>query len=283
MRKFDQTVAALFVLVLSSYAALAYAAAPAVPSPTTPAPVDASATPAAPTQPTAGPRPRHKPDPKDEPYSPNRPVTPAAPVTTVGAGAPMATAKAMAKPFPRLKPAIRVAAATPAPSSMKVLPRAKPPIKSAALATPPISPVPAAVSPSAPAQTPLPVAPTAAGASTCGDACNEILFRTLGDCLWVQNANPKPVAFAAQVGGRTVSLALAGADAAKADAHKPFEPKEGVPSPIGEGAYHTRISDPFSPSAPGIAVYRARIGTCVKSRTEVTSFTASFVRPQGGK
>ena len=120
-------------------------------------------------------------------------------------------------------------------------------------------------------------------ANACGDACNDILFRTLGDCLWVQNSNPKPVAFAAQVGGRTITLALAGANAAKADAHKPFEPKEGVPSPIGEAAYHTRISDPFSPSALGIAVYRARLGTCVKSRTEVTSFTASFVKAPGSK
>ena len=79
-----------------------------------------------------------------------------------------------------------------------------------------------------------------------------------------------------------VSLTLAGADAAKADAHKPFEPKEGMASPVGEGAYHTRISDPFSPSAPGIAVYRARLGTeanCVKDRKDVTSFTASFATP----
>jgi hypothetical protein len=98
----------------------------------------------------------------------------------------------------------------------------------------------------------------------------------------VQNANPRPVTFSAQVSGRTITLSLAGADAAKADAHKPFELKEGTPSPIGEAAYHTRISDPFSPNAPGIAVYRARIGpptACAKSRTEVTSFTASFARP----
>lgn len=74
-------------------------------------------------------------------------------------------------------------------------------------------------------------------------------------------------------------LSLAGANAGKADAHKPFEPKEGYASAVGEDAYHTRISDPFSPSAPGIAVYRARLGanaSCVKSRTEVTSFTATF-------
>jgi hypothetical protein len=88
--------------------------------------------------------------------------------------------------------------------------------------------------------------------------------------------------FSAQVAGRTITLALAGADAGKADAHKPFEPKEGVPSPVGEAAYHTRISDPFSPSAPGIAVYRARLGpatACVKNRTEVTTFNASFAKP----
>lgn len=81
-------------------------------------------------------------------------------------------------------------------------------------------------------------------------------------------------------------LALAGADAAKADAHKPFEPKEGTPSPIGEGAYHTRISDPFAPNSPGIAVYRARLGSasaCVKTRDEVTSFTASFTKTSASK
>ena len=98
----------------------------------------------------------------------------------------------------------------------------------------------------------------------------------------MQNANPHPVTFTAQAGGRTITLALAGADAGKADAHKPFEPKEGTPSPIGEGAYHTRISDPFAPNSPGIAVYRARLGPangCVKAREEVTGYTAMYARP----
>jgi hypothetical protein len=124
--------------------------------------------------------------------------------------------------------------------------------------------------------------PTATPAvSGCGDACNEVIFRIIGNCLYVQNANPHALTFVAQAGGRTITLALAGADAAKADAHKPFESKEGTPSAVGEGAYHTRISDPFSPNSPGIAVYRARLGTaeaCVKTRTELTSYAASFVK-----
>lgn len=109
-----------------------------------------------------------------------------------------------------------------------------------------------------------------------------MIFRSIGDCLWVQNANPHAVTFVAQASGRTITLALAGADAGKADAHKPFEPTEGTPSPVGEGAYHTRISDPFSPNSPGIAVYRARIGpagACVKTREEVINYSASFVSP----
>jgi hypothetical protein len=131
--------------------------------------------------------------------------------------------------------------------------------------------------------TPAATAPAAAvPAGSCGDACNEVIFRSIGDCLWVQNANPHAVTFVAQAQGRTITLALAGADAGKADAHKPFEPAEGTPSPIGEGAYHTRISDPFSPNSPGIAVYRARIGpanACVKTREEVLNYSASFVNP----
>lgn len=129
---------------------------------------------------------------------------------------------------------------------------------------------------------PTPAASTPLDAGACGDACNEVIFRSIGECLWVQNANPHAVTFVALARGRKITISLAGADAGKADAHKPFEPAEGTPSPVGEGAYHTRISDPFSPNSPGIAVYRARIGTaneCVKTREEVISFTASFVSP----
>lgn len=137
------------------------------------------------------------------------------------------------------------------------------------------------VTPTAPVA-PSPAATSPLDAQACGDACNEVIFRAIGDCLWVQNANPHAVTFTAQAQGRKITLALAGADAGKADAHKPFEPAEGTPSAVGEGAYHTRISDPFSPNSPGIAVYRARIGPaneCVKTREEVISYSASFVNP----
>lgn len=315
VRKFDRTVAAL--VLLASVAPVAFAAPPAASPPSTSsqqaAPTDTSAVAPIPGPPKL-PFPRRKPDPLDEPYSPAAAAGPQLAVSAAPAAAsaikPFPHVKPMTAvatiPLPRSKPApatlamastpptqpttAPVTSAPPAvphvkPISAKPFPRPKPDL------TPAIAMVPAASSVSPPSAAPALVpaaaatapAPAAPDANACGEACNEILFRTLDNCLWVQNANPKPVMFAAQVDGRTISLALAGADAAKADAHKPFEPKEGVPSPIGEGAYHTRISDPFSPSAPGIAVYRARLGNCVKSRTEVTSFTASFAKPSAGK
>ena len=276
----DRSLVLILAAVLSSTAAIAAPSAPiaaaTAPAPAAPAATDATA-PAAQLPPT----PRHKPDPKDEAYSPNAPILASAPSSVAATN--MLTASS-AKAFPKWKPAMAVASGP--------FPRAKPE-QQVALATPPspAAPPPAApVAPAAPATPPppamttspaAPATPAAADAGTCGDACNEVIFRSIGNCLWVQNANPHAVTFTARAGTRTITLALAGADAGKADAHKPFEPKEGTPSPIGEGAYHTRISDPFSPNSPGIAVYRARLGpadACVKAREEVTGYTASFTK-----
>ena len=314
MRKLCSKVATFVVLALSSGVAIAAGTAPPAPTASaTAAPADASAQPA---QPPGPPLPRHKPDPKDEPFDPHAPIAPLA-----SAAAPAAPAKVAALPIPRAKPATPTLVAL----STKPVPRPKPALVPAAVVahaaqaavpvaapltapvtTPPvakpkivalskpfprpkptIAPV-AVVAPTAPvvevAAPVVPATPQVAGA--CGDACNEILFKTIGDCLWVQNANPRAVTFAAQVAGRPVVLALAGADAAKADAHLALEPKDGAPPAKDEAAYQTRISDPFSPSAPGIAVYRARVGpasTCAKSRTDLTSFTASFVKPTGSR
>jgi hypothetical protein len=234
--------------------------------------------------------PRHKPDPRDEAYSPNGPIivssgsSPAAAMTTASmtmkAFPKPKPALAMASgPFPRAKPASSTAAVAAAAPAVQAAP--PPPVAAVpaapAMATAPTAPVPAA----APAS-----APESSSAGTCGDACNEVIFRSIGNCLYVQNANPHSVTFIAHTNTRTITLALAGADAGKADAHKPFEAKEGTPSAIGEDAYHTRISDPFSPSAPGIAVYRARLGSadaCVKTREEITSYSASFARTSAAK
>ena len=305
MRKFDRAVVA-FALVAFA-APLTMAAPAASPQPPAPADTSAAAPAAVPAPSPAAPKlpfPRPKPDPLDEAFSPKAAAAAAASptVNAVAAAKPLPRAKPLTAvatiPMPRSKPARTTLAMTDTPATAvqaaTAAPLVAPPSKPRLGSKPMPRPKPEAVVPATPAApvaaptaAPAVVAPTAVSApapgdaQACGDACNEILFRTLGDCLWVQNANPRPVSFAAQVGGRTIALPLAGADAGKADAHKPFEPKEGVPSPIGEAAYHTRISDPFSPSAPGIAVYRARLGSasgCVKSRTDITSFSASFVK-----
>lgn len=276
----DRSAAIVLTIALASASAIA---APPEPAPVAAADTASAAPDAAVTQPTdvpAPPNPRHKPDPKDEAYSPNAPIV-------VPVASPMTTAATTTAPkaLPRPKPALAAFAGP--------FPRAKPGAAAAApVATAPASvtpePSPALTTPAAPAPTPAaaPSAPESADPHACGDACNEVIFRSIGNCLWVQNANPHGVTFTAHAGTRTITLALAGADSAKADAHKPFEPKEGTPSPVGEGAYHTRISDPFSPNSPGIAVYRARLGSaeaCVKAREEITSFTASFTRTSASK
>ena len=50
-----------------------------------------------------------------------------------------------------------------------------------------------------------------AGASPCGEACGDILFKVVDSCIWVQNQNPKPIMFQATIAGQMLVLALEGA------------------------------------------------------------------------
>jgi hypothetical protein len=113
--------------------------------------------------------------------------------------------------------------------------------------------------------------PTAA----CGEACPPILFKVIDNCLWVMNLNPRPVAFEAEIAGKHTTLALEAADGDKADAHA------AVASVKDLAALHMRLKDPFQSAGSGIPVYRARLGSpgsCVKSRAEISTFTAAYVK-----
>jgi hypothetical protein len=111
----------------------------------------------------------------------------------------------------------------------------------------------------------------AAGANPCGNACSEILFTRLDECIWVQSQNPKPILFQATVAGHMVVLSLEGANAAKAQAStKP---------PEGAASYHTRLRDPFVSTSDGIPVFRARLGekgACAADRTQISQFVAVY-------
>lgn len=169
---------------------------------------------------------------------------------------------------PRPKPAM--AAAQPVANASVTVPRQKP-----------ASPVMPRAKPEAPVQTtlaqpaaPLPPAQPAAAlvqdpANPCGDACAEILFKVVDECLWVQSQNPKSITFQATIKGRMMVLALDGADGKKAD---------GQPPAKNATAHHARQPDPFQSSSPGIPVYRARLGTCVKDRSEISHFVAVYTR-----
>jgi hypothetical protein len=177
-------------------------------------------------------------------------------------------------PMPRAKPA--------APPAYPPAPRAKPEVVEVAMAAPP-APAPVA----APAA-PVPVAPPAAIQPTtaaeaeakmptaaCGEACPPILFKVIDNCLWVMNLNPRAVAFEADIGGKHTKLALEAADGDKADAHAAVAEVKDL------GALHMRLKDPFQSAGSGIPVYRARLGSpssCVKSRAEITTFSASYVK-----
>lgn len=175
----------------------------------------------------------------------------AKPVSAVTTAAAMIVAAAT--PVPRPKPA-QTALATAKPS-----PRAKPAEFSG---PPPVLP------PETPAIATAPTLPVAADpAHPCGDACAEILFRLVDDCIWVQSQNPRPILFQATVEGHMVVLALEGADPAKADKAKP------------SNAYHARQRDPFQSSSAGIPVFRARLDeakSCVKDRSLITHFVAQY-------
>jgi hypothetical protein len=193
---------------------------------------------------------------------------PAAPAAAV-----QVATTAPAIPLPRAKPA--------APPAVP-LPRAKPEVVEVAMAAPPAT---APAAPAAPVQAVAPSAPvpvtTEAEATAqmpkaeCGDQCPPILFKVIDNCLWVMNLNPRAVAFEADIGGRHAKLALEAADGDKADAQAAVAQVKDL------GALHMRLKDPFQSAGSGIPVYRARLGQpgqCVKSRAEISTFTASYVK-----
>lgn len=178
----------------------------------------------------------------------------------------------------------RIAAPRPKPAMAAATLPVTAPIANAAVTVPrqkPASPVMPRAKPEAPAQVtlvqpaaPLPPAqPTVAlvqdPANPCGDACAEILFKVVDECLWVQSQNPRAIVFQATIKGRMMVLALDGTDGKKADAQPPAK---------NATAYHARQPDPFQSSSPGIPVYRARLGTCVKDRSEISHFVAVYTR-----
>lgn len=108
-----------------------------------------------------------------------------------------------------------------------------------------------------------------AGASPCGDACAEILFKQVDECLWVQSQNPAPIIFQASVDGRMIVIALEGAS---------YDKSSGTPA-NDTAAHHARQRDPFQSSSAGIPVYRARLGekgVCVKDRAQLSQFIAVY-------
>jgi outer membrane biosynthesis protein TonB len=162
-------------------------------------------------------------------------------------------------PMPRAKP-------TP-PPAYPPRPRAKP---EAPVAT--VAAAPAMAIDTTGAFEPSPAEPSL---DACGDDCPPILFKVIDECVWVLNLNPRPVAFVAETGGGRTALRLEAADGAKADA---AAAGKGAAS---EGALHMRLKDPFQSAGTGIPVFRARLGprgACVKSRTEITRFSANYTR-----
>lgn len=165
---------------------------------------------------------------------------------------------------PAAEPAAAVAIPVPAPAPVvvaKPVPKAKPeqPPVLVAVAPPP---------PAAILQMPT-QAEIDAGASPCGDACAEILFKQVDECLWVQSQNPKPIMFQASVEGRMIVIALEGAS---------YEKSSATPA-SDSAAHHARQRDPFQSSSAGIPVYRARLGekgACVKDKAQIAQFVAVF-------
>ncbi len=192
-------------------------------------------------------------------------------VVAVAPAAVQVASTAPAIPLPRAKPA--------APPSIP-MPRAKPEMVEVAMAAPTAPPpVAAPPVPVAPPETIQPTTAVEAAAAmptaSCGAACPPILFKVIDNCLWVMNLNPRAVAFEAEIAGKRTTLSLEAADGDKADAHA------AVASAKDEGALHMRLKDPFQSAGSGIPVYRARLGApgaCVKSRAEITTFTAAYVK-----
>lgn len=172
-------------------------------------------------------------------------------------------------PLPRAKPSAEAAPSMP-------LPPPQPRMKPAPVPTP--VPRPEAALPVPPASAgPRPIAmPTEAeikaGMLPCGEACGEILFKAVDECLWVQSQNPRPITVQARVDGRLIELRLEGASYEKS-ASAPAKPAAGI------NAYHTRQKDPFQSSSAGIPVYRVRLADkagCATARGQITQFVAVF-------
>ena len=164
---------------------------------------------------------------------------------------------------PAGEPVVTAAASVPAPAvvAAKPVPKPKPALPPALVAVAPAPPV-------ATLQMPT-QAEIDAGASPCGDACAEILFKQVDNCLWVQSQNPKPIMFQASVDGRMILIPLEGAS---------YEKSSSTPA-SDSAAHHARQRDPFQSSSAGIPVYRARIGgkgACVKDKAQITQFVAIF-------
>lgn len=186
------------------------------------------------------------------------------PQQTVAVAADATSAAAVAAPTTAAPPQVASVAARVIPK-----PRAKPDL-------PELKSVPGTQASATPDKAPqLVTAPTAqeiaAGANPCGDACSEILFTRLDDCIWVQSQNPRPILFQATVAGHMIVLPLEGANAAKANpSTKP---------PEGAASYHTRLRDPFVSTSDGIPVFRARLGekgSCAADRTQISQFVAVY-------
>jgi hypothetical protein len=172
--------------------------------------------------------------------------------------------RAKPEPVETVVAAVEPPAAVPAAApvvAVKPVPRVKP-------ALPPVLAVVVPVPPVATLQMPT-QAEIDAGASPCGDACAEILFKQVNECLWVQSQNPKPIMFQASVDGGMILIPLEGAS---------YEKSSGTPA-SDSAAHHARQRDPFQSSSAGIPVYRARIGdkgVCVKDKAQITQFVAVF-------
>ena len=137
---------------------------------------------------------------------------------------------------------------------------------------------PAAVAAPVAAVAPAAVVEPSAPAEDAADA-PPVLFKVIDNCLWVLNPNPRSVAFEAEAQGRRTTLALEAADGAKADEHAAALAAGSLPKDAG--ALHMRLKDPFQSAGSGIPVFRARLGAagaCVKSRTEITRFSAAYSR-----
>lgn len=172
---------------------------------------------------------------------------------------PEAGAAPVEPPTPRAKPVN-----TPAQAPQ---PRVKPGAETVSRPQPP-APV-AAVEP-----TPIPMPTQAqieAGMLPCGEACGEVLFKTIDGCLWVQSQSPRPVLMQARIDGRLRELQLEGAS---------YE-KSTVAPAKDASAYHTRQKDPFQSSSAGIPVFRVRMGekeTCITDRGQISQLIAVFSR-----